>query len=85
LGATSLIFFILGAGGGFCIAKYKMMMIIIKKEFIFYSLLGLRSRFGRLVISFVRDAIESSITMFIIGGGGSILLSSVVSFMTFNF
>jgi len=48
-------------------------------------LLGLRSRFGRLVISFVRDAIESSTTIFVIGGGsGSILLSSVVSFMTFS-
>jgi len=56
---------------------------MIRKSSLFY-LLGLRSRFGRLVISFVRDAIESSIT-FVIGnggGGGSTLVSSIVSFMT---
>ena len=56
-------------------------------KIIIYYLLGLRSRFGRLVISFVRDAIESSTTFGIGngGGGGSTLLSSVVSFMTSRF
>jgi len=59
-------------------------MIVKNKNKNFIHLLGLRSRFGRFVDSFVRDAIESS-TTFNEDGRGSTLLSSIISFMTSRF
>lgn len=85
LGATSLIFLIFGGGGWICKAERRKKThrmkanLLVRKSFE----LGLRSRFGRLVISLVREAIESSTMLwFVVVGRNSVLFSSIVSFMT---